>query len=429
MKLWDKGEPTDALVERFTVGDDRHLDLTLARYDALGSLAHAEMLALVGLLSESELAKLRDGLGQILEEIESGTFEIGEEFEDVHSKIEHELTRRIGEAGKKIHTARSRNDQVLLDLHLYTRQETGAIKGHVRLLFDRLMELSDRHADDPMPGYTHMQIAMPSSFGLWFAAYAESLIDDVSMLNVARRIADQNPLGSAAGYGSSFPIDRKITTEFLGFRTLRFNSMAAALSRGKLEWTLATAVASTATTLARLATDIVLYAGGNFGFVRLPDAFTTGSSIMPHKKNPDVFELIRGRCNALRALPNEIALMTGNLPGGYHRDYQLLKESLFPAIESLKDCLRLAEHGLSGIETVTDWKNDERYAHLYTVEEVNRRVAEGMPFRDAYAAIGESVGSGTYMQGDALRHTHEGSVGNLCNSEIRKKFAAEFGRR
>ena len=429
MKLWDKGEPIDALVERFTVGDDRSLDLKLARYDVLGSLAHAGMLASAGLLSHDELDSLREALGDILEEIESGTFEIGDEFEDVHSKIEFELTERVGEAGKKIHTARSRNDQVLLDLHLYARQEIGRIKELVRLLFHRLMELSDRHAADPMPGYTHMQIAMPSSFGLWFAAYAEALIDDLVLLNAARRIADQNPLGSAAGYGSSFPIDRNVTTEFLGFRTLRFNAMGAALSRGKLEWTLSTAAASVATTLGRLAMDVVLYAGGNFGFVRLPDAFTTGSSIMPHKKNPDVFELIRARCNALRSLPNEIALVTANLPGGYHRDYQIVKELLFPAIENLKDCLRLAERGLSGIEVVTDWQEDERYAHLYTVEEVNRLVAEGMPFRDAYRAVGESLRGGDYTPNRELHHTHEGSIGNLCNGEIREKFAGEWVRR
>lgn len=429
MKLWDKGEPVDALVERFTVGEDRSLDLQLARYDALGSLAHAEMLASVGLLTGDDIERLREGLGEILEKIEQGEFVIGEEFEDVHSKIEHELTQRAGEAGKKIHTARSRNDQVLLDLHLYARQEAGRLRELLRRLFNRLMELSDRHAADPMPGYTHMQIAMPSSFGLWFAAYAESLIDDLVLLNAARRIADQNPLGSAAGYGSSFGINRTATMEFLGFRALRYNAMSGALSRGKLEWTLATAAASIAATVGRLAMDIVLYAGGNFGFVRLPDAFTTGSSIMPHKKNPDVFELIRARCNAVRSLPNEIALITGNLPGGYHRDYQILKEILFPGIESLKDCLRLAEHGLKHIEVVTDWQNDERYAHLYTVEEVNRLVAEGTPFRDAYRIVGEAVRDGSYRPSRELHHTHEGSVGNLCNPEIREKFTAEYGAR
>lgn len=429
MKLWDKGEPVDALVERFTVGEDRSLDLKLARYDALGSLAHAEMLASVGLITSDDLEQLRRVLGEILEEIESGAFVIEEAFEDVHSKIEHELTRRAGEAGKKIHTARSRNDQVLLDLHLYARQEAGRLRELLRRLFHRLMELSDRHAADPMPGYTHMQIAMPSSFGLWFAAYAESLIDDLTMLNAARRIADQNPLGSAAGYGSSFPIDRKATAEFLGFRSLRFNAMAGALSRGKLEWTLATGVASLATTLGRFAMDVVLYAGGNFGFVRLPAAFTTGSSIMPHKKNPDVFELIRARCNALRALPNEIAMVTGNLPGGYHRDYQILKEILFPGIESLKDCLRLAAYGLEHIEVVTDWQKDERYTHLYTVEEVNRLVAEGTPFRDAYKIVGDAIRDGSYVPNSELHHTHEGSIGNLCNEEIRTKFAAEYERR
>lgn len=429
MKLWDKGEAIDTVVERFTVGDDRKLDLKLARYDALGSLAHAEMLAEVELLSKDELEDLQRGLGEIIAEIESGTFVIEDGHEDVHSKIEAYLTSRIGEAGKKIHTARSRNDQVLLDLHLYAREEIGEIRALVHDLFERLMNLSDQYAEALMPGYTHMQIAMPSSFGLWFGAYGEALIDDLMMLNAVLRIADQNPLGSAAGYGSSFPIDRTSTTELLLFRTLRYNAMGAGMSRGKLEWTLASAMASVAATLGRFAMDVVLYAGGNFGFVKLPDAFTTGSSIMPHKKNPDIFELIRARCNEIRALPNRIAMITTNLPGGYHRDYQILKEVLFPDVENLKDCLSLAEYALGNIEINTDWQKESKYDHLYTVEEVNRLVTDGMPFREAYRMVGEMLKDGSYSPEHKTSHTHEGSIGNLCNREIREKFAEEYVRK
>lgn len=429
MKLWDKGEAIDNVVERFTVGDDRTLDLKLARYDALGSLAHAEMLAEVELISSEELEALQRGLGEIIAEIESGIFVIEDEHEDVHSKIEDWLTERIGEAGKKIHTARSRNDQVLLDLHLFSREEIGEIRTLVHDLFECLMNLSDQHANALMPGYTHMQIAMPSSFGLWFGAYGESLIDDLVLLNAALRVADQNPLGSAAGFGSSFPIDRVVTTELLHFRTLRYNAMGAGMSRGKLEWTVATAMASVASTLGRLAMDVVLYAGGNFGFVQLPDSFTTGSSIMPHKKNPDIFELIRARCNEMRGIPNQIALITTNLPSGYHRDYQILKEVLFPAVESLKDCLRLAEYALSNIKVNTDWQQESKYDYLYTVEEVNRLVVEGTPFREAYHVVAEMLQNGTYKPVHRTNHTHEGSIGYLCNREIREKFAQEFMRK
>ena len=428
MTLWHATESIDALVERFTVGDDRRLDLTLARYDVAGSLAHGRMLKDVGLLSESEWDLLKKGLDEIAAEIERGDFTIDDEYEDVHSKVEAELTRRVGDAGKKVHTARSRNDQVLLDMHLWAREAVAALRDDLRSLFERLMTLSDAHAAAPMPGYTHMQIAMPSSFGMWFGAYAEALIDDLTMLNAAGRIADQSPLGSAAGYGSSFPIDRDRTAELLGFRTLRVNAMGAALSRGKLEWTAATAMASVAATLGRFAGDVVLYAGGNFGFVAFPDALTTGSSIMPHKKNPDVFELIRARCNVVRALPNTIAMMTTNLPGGYHRDYQLLKETLFPAVAALSDAMRLAVHMLEHITISTAWRDDPRYDHLYTVEEVNRLVMEGRTFRDAYHEVGRSVAEGTYRPGMAREHTHVGSVGELGSERIREKFEGEWGR-
>ncbi|MCB0711088.1 MAG: argininosuccinate lyase [Ignavibacteriae bacterium] len=422
MKLWEKGEPIDSVVERFTVGNDRELDMRLARYDLLGSLAHAKMLHHVGLLESEEFQKVESGLNQLLEEVERGEFTIEDEYEDVHSKVEAELTKRIGEAGKRIHTARSRNDQVLLDLHLWGRDEVEEIRHLLRDLFERLIGLSDAHANNPMPGYTHMQIAMPSSFGLWFGAYAELLIDDLTMLNAAKAIADQNPLGSAAGYGSSFPIDREMTTDELGFSTLRINAMGAGLSRGKLEWTIATAVASVAMTLGRLAMDIVLYTGGNFDLVRFPASLTTGSSIMPHKKNPDVFELIRAHCNTLRGLPNQIALLTTNLPGGYHRDYQLLKEILFPGVDQLKTCLQLADYMLQQVEVNREWVNDERYHYLYTVEEVSRLVADGMPFRDAYRIVGDAIANGTYQPKPGEPHTHQGSTGNLCNAEIRAKF-------
>jgi argininosuccinate lyase len=426
MKLWTDHKGIDEVVEKFTVGEDRELDLQLARYDVLGSIAHAEMLQAAGLISREELAGLKEALSDILRELEEGRFSIGIDFEDVHSKVEHELTHRVGEAGKKIHTARSRNDQVLLDLHLYARDEVGEIKAAVREVFERLMDLSERHGDVPMPGYTHMQIAMLSSFGMWFGAYAEMLVDDIAMLNAAYRIADQNPLGSAAGYGSSFPIDRSATTDSLGFSTMRYNAMGAGMSRGRLEWHVASALASVATTIGRFAMDVVLYSGGNFGFVRLPDELTTGSSIMPHKKNPDLFELLRARCNVIRALPNEIALLTGNLPGGYHRDYQLLKESLFPAVVSLKDCLTLTAYALDRIEVVAEWQDDARYEDLYTVEEVNRLVSEGVPFREAYRTVSDAVRNGTFQRGEPAHYTHQGSIGNLCHPEIRDKFERAY---
>ena len=427
MKLWNKGESIDRIVERFTVGNDRDLDMNLARYDVLGSLAHAKMLREVDLIGSDDFENLEKTLYQLLEEIERGDFVIEEEFEDVHSKIEHELTERIGEAGKRIHTARSRNDQVLLDLHLWGKEEIQQIKTLIRDLFEALINLSDNHQSDPMPGYTHMQIAMPSSFGLWFGAYAELFIDDIVLLNAARAIADQNPLGSAAGYGSSFPIDRDLTTQNLGFSQLRINAMGAGLSRGKLEWTIATAIASVATTLGRFAMDVVLYTGGNFDLVSFPPSLTTGSSIMPHKKNPDVFELIRGHCATLRGIPNQINLLTTNLPGGYHREYQLLKELLFPAVSHLKDCLTLTTYMLDQIQISTTWREEERYRYLYTVEDVSRLVAEGTPFRDAYRIVGEAIAKDTYEPNPSKPHTHQGSTGNLCNGNIREKFEQVYG--
>ena len=428
MKLWSESPSLDALVERFTVGDDRALDLRLARFDVIGSLAHGRMLHEQGMMSREEWEDVRRGLEEILSEIERNAFVIDDAFEDIHSKVEAELIARVGEAGKKIHTARSRNDQVLLDMHLWAREEITEIRTLVQLLFDRLMLLAERHQEDRMPGYTHMQIAMPSSFGLWFSAWGESLIDDLTLLNGAWRVADQNPLGSAAGYGSSFPIDRARTTGLLGFGRLRINSVSAGLSRGRLEWMVAAAFASVATTVARMAGDIVLYSGGNYGFFSLPEAFVTGSSIMPHKKNPDVFELIRAHCNFVRSTPETIAMLTANLPSGYHRDYQLLKELLFPAATRLRDSLVLAERGLSEIRVHTAWEEDERYAHLYTVEEVNRLVREGMPFRDAYMRVAASIREGTYHPPGTLDHTHIGSTGNPGIDAIREKMEEEKGR-
>ena len=426
MKLWSESPSLDELVERFTVGNDRELDLRLARFDVIGSLAHGRMLHEQGMMSEGEWRGVKRGLDDLLEEIERGDFVIDDRFEDVHSKVEAELIDRVGEGGKKIHTARSRNDQVLLDIHLWAREELRGVTELLGLLFDRLLLLAERHQEDLMPGYTHMQVAMPSSFGLWFGAYAEALIDDVSFLKAAARVADQNPLGSAAGFGSSFPIDRERTTELLGFGRLRINAVSAGLSRGKLEWMIAVAFASIASTVARMAGDIVLYSGGNFGFFSLPQAFVTGSSIMPHKKNPDVFELIRAHCNLVRSTPEAIATLTTNLPTGYHRDYQLLKELLFPAATRLRDSLILAERGLSEIQVHTDWQEDERYAHLYTVEEVNRLVREGLPFRDAYMQVAESIREGTYRPSTALDHTHLGSIGNPAIEAIREKMTGEL---
>ncbi|MCI7140178.1 argininosuccinate lyase [Alistipes sp.] len=421
-KLWDKGFEPDRMIEEYTVGQDRELDLQLARYDVEGSLAHIAMLEQIGLLTREELETLTDGLQQIAAQIEAGNFAIEPDIEDVHSEVELLLTRRLGDVGKKIHSGRSRNDQVLVDLKLFLRDELRQIAGAVRQLFDRLQEQSERYREVLMPGYTHLQIAMPSSFGLWFGAYAETLVDDMRMLAAAWHIANQNPLGSAAGYGSSFPLDRTMTTRLMGFETLHYNVVAAQMSRGKSERAAAAAIAAVAATVGRMAMDLCLFMSQNFGFVSLPDELTTGSSIMPHKKNPDVFEIMRGRCNRLQALPNEIALLTTNLPVGYHRDLQLMKDILFPAIEEIKRTLRMGDFMLAHLKVNEHILDDRKYDYLFTVEDVNRLVLQGVPFREAYRQVGMAVQRGEYRPTREVHHTHEGSIGNLCTAEIRRKM-------
>jgi argininosuccinate lyase len=426
MKLWEKGIPTDKQIEQFTVGNDRELDLVLAKYDALGSIAHAKMLGNIGLLTVTETDSLVTALNEIIADIAAGNFEIEDSFEDVHSKIEYLLTAKLGDAGKKIHTARSRNDQVLVDVNLYLKDVVIEMKAQVKSLFDLLMESAEKYQNVLLPGYTHLQIAMPSSFGMWFSAYAETLIDDITMLNAALKVVDQNPLGSAAGYGSSFPIDRTFTTNELGFETLKYNSVAAQMSRGKSEKTLAFAMSSVAATLAKFSMDVCLYMSQNFDFIGLPAHLTTGSSIMPHKKNPDVFELIRGKCNKIQALPYEITLITNNLPSGYHRDLQLLKEGLFPAIQNLQACLDIAIFSIKDIKVKDNILNDKKYDYLFTVDTLNEMVVAGMPFRDAYKAVAEQLESGTYKSPKATQHTHEGSINNLCLAEIKEKMNQAF---
>lgn len=428
MKLWSKGFEPDKMIERFTVGNDRELDLRLARYDVQGSMAHIRMLESIGLLGKDELDKLLKALGEIAEVIERGEFVIEDGVEDVHSEVEFMLTARLGDIGKKIHSGRSRNDQVLVDLKLFMRDEIKHIAGSVSRLFDRLQALSEEHKDKLMPGYTHLQVAMPSSFGLWFGAYAESLVDDMRMLAAAYDVANQNPLGSAAGYGSSFPLDREMTTRLLGFDTMHYNVVAAQMSRGKTERAVSMAVASIASTLAHLAMDVCMWMCGNFGFVSFPDELTTGSSIMPHKKNPDVFEIMRGKCNRLQSVPNEIALLTANLPLGYNRDLQLLKDIMFPATTELIECLDMAEFMLAHIRVNDSIVDDPRYDYLFTVEEVNRLVLEGMPFRDAYRKVGLEVRDGSYRPNRSVDHTHAGSIGNLCNEQIADKFRSLLSR-
>ncbi len=422
MKLWDKGFSTDKKIDLFTVGNDRELDLVLAKYDVIGSLAHAKMLHKIGLLSSDEMGMVEKELGEISSLIQQGNFIIEEAFEDVHSKIEFMLTEKLGDTGKKIHTARSRNDQVLVDVHLYLREEIKEIRGMILGFFDLLMKLSETHKNNLLPGYTHFQVAMPSSFGMWFSAYAESLIDDLYMLNAAYQVVDQNPLGSAAGYGSSFPIDRDHTTEEMGFSDLKVNSVAAQMSRGKTERSVAFAMSSVAGTLSKFAMDICLYMSQNFGFVSFPDELTTGSSIMPHKKNPDVFELIRGKCNKIQSLPFELTLITNNLPSGYHRDLQLLKEGLIPSIQALKACLEMFTFSLSSIEVNKNIVDQKIYDYLFTVEEVNKLVQEGVPFRDAYKIVGGKVADGDFIPDKEVVHTHIGSVGNLALDRIKAKM-------
>lgn len=421
-QLWNKGFEPDAMIESFTVGQDRELDLRLARYDVLGSLAHIKMLCSIGLLTQEELDLLVPALEDILREIEQGDFTIEEGVEDVHSQVEFILTSRLGDVGKKIHSGRSRNDQVLVDLKLFFRDELISISNAVRALFDRLISLSEKHKEKLMPGYTHLQVAMPSSFGLWFGAYAEALTDDMQLLVAAYNIANQNPLGSAAGYGSSFPLDREMTTDLLGFANPHYNVVAAQMSRGKTERAVAVAVAAIAATLGHLAMDVCMWMCNNFGFISFPDELTTGSSIMPHKKNPDVFEIMRGKCNRLQALPNELALLTANLPLGYNRDLQLMKDILFPATSELIDCLSMATYMLGEIRVKENILDDPRYDYIFTVEDVNRLVLQGMPFRDAYRTVGMAVQNGTYRPTREVNHTHLGSIGNPANEQIAAKM-------
>src|SRR5882757_1088950 len=415
-KLWSKASTsTSQLIETFTVGRDKDFDVLLAEYDVLGSLAHTEMLASVGLLSREDFALVKEGLTTILGEIRAGSFVIDTDVEDVHSQVELLLTNRIGDAGKKIHSGRSRNDQVAVDIKLYLRAEVLALKDAVVELFGLLIELSDRYKDLLLPGYTHLQIAMPSSFGLWFGAYAESLTDDLEVLAAAYQVANKNPLGSGAGYGSSFPLDRELTTRLLHFRTLNVNSVYAQMSRGKTEKIVAMGLASVAATLSKLAMDCCLYINQNFGFISFPSELTTGSSIMPHKKNPDVFELIRGKCNRIQSTPNELTLLINNLPSGYHRDLQLTKEILFPAIEEGKACLQMMRLMLSNIQVKDDILKDEKYKYLFSVEAVNELLNKGIPFREAYRQVGNQIDKGDFHfdHRRQLHHTHAGSIGNL----------------
>ena len=425
MKLWQKDQSSvDQQIETFTVGQDRTLDLSLAAYDVVGSLAHGQMLASIGLLTEDEFQSLRQELIRIHERILEGEFQIEEGVEDVHSQVEMLLTQRLGDTGKKIHSGRSRNDQVLLDLRLFLRHELQEVTLLTQSLFERLQALSEQHKKVLLPGYTHTQVAMPSSFGLWLGAYAESLSDDAQLLLAAYKVTNQNPLGSAAGYGSSFPLNRTLTTQLLGFDTLSYNVVYAQMGRGKVEKTVSFAMASVAATLGKLAADICLYMSQNFGFVSFPDQLTTGSSIMPHKKNPDVFELVRALCNKPIALPNEISRVIGNLTSGYHRDLQILKESLFPAIKQLKQCLNITNYALEHMRVREDILEDEKYQYLFSVEAVNQEVMNGLPFRDAYRKVGQQIADGSFVPPRELQHTHEGSLGNLNNEQIAEKMKA-----
>lgn len=427
MKLWEKNTgsltgDTAAKVEVFTVGKDREMDIYLAAFDVLGSLAHIEMLASVGLLENDELKKLQAELKNILRQVQDGRFKLQDDVEDIHSQVELLLTQKLGDTGKKIHSARSRNDQVLVDIKLYLRHELEELVNNIKSLFDLLQSQSEKYKDCLLPGYTHLQLAMPSSFGLWFGAYAESLADDMITIRAAYDVVNKNPLGSAAGYGSSFPINRTLTTKLLGFDDLNYNVVYAQMGRGKAERITAQALANIADTISKLCMDACLYLNQNFGFISFPAELTTGSSIMPHKKNPDVFELIRSHCNRIKALPNEITVMTANLPSGYHRDLQLLKEHLFPSFKILNDCIGMAGLMLSNIEIKKDILADEKYKYLFSVEEVNKLVNTGMPFRDAYKKVGQDIEAGKFSYNPAVHHTHEGSIGNLCTAEIKKQM-------
>lgn len=422
MKLWQKNKDSLKQVEEFTVGNDREFDLQLAPFDVLGSIAHAKMLADVGLITKEESSSLVNELHAIYKRIENSEFRIQNDIEDVHSQIEFLLTEKLSDAGKKIHTARSRNDQVLVDIKLFLRNEIEDLVKQIQSFFDLLQSQSEKYKDHLLPGYTHLQLAMPSSFGLWFGAYAESLVDDMITLKAAYDVVNKNPLGSAAGYGSSFPINRKLTTELLGFDDLNYNVVYAQMGRGKTERIVAQSLTNVADTIGKLSMDACLYLNQNFAFISFPDELTTGSSIMPHKKNPDVFELIRSHCNSIKSLPNEIMMMTTNLPSGYHRDLQLLKEHLFPAFGVLKNCIEMTGLMLSNVEIKKDILVDEKYKYLFSVEEVNKLVAQGMPFRDAYKKIGLDIEAGKFSYDTKLHHTHEGSIGNLCTEEIKKQM-------
>ncbi|MDP3915362.1 MAG: argininosuccinate lyase [Bacteroidota bacterium] len=422
MKLWDKGISVNELIEKFTVGKDRELDLYLAKYDVLGSIAHAKMLQSINLLTGSELAELQTELIEIYRLIESGGFLIEDGVEDVHSQVELMLTRKLGDIGKKIHSGRSRNDQVLLDLKLFTRSEIQKLVVATNELFEKLMAKADANKQYLMPGYTHLQVAMPSSFGLWFSAYAESLVDDLVLLQAAYKITNQNPLGSAAGYGSSFPLDRQMTTDLLGFESMNYNVIYAQMGRGKMEKTVAFALSSVAATISKFAFDVCLFMSQNFGFVSLPDELTTGSSIMPHKKNPDVFELVRSHCNKIQAIPYQISLMTNNLPSGYFRDLQILKEVFLPAFQELMDCISIAGFAIDNMAVTKNLLDDDRYKYVFSVEDVNKLVMQGVPFRDAYKAVGGQINEGNYKPGREINHTHQGSLGNLCLEQIAGKM-------
>ena len=417
-KLWEKNVQVDQEVDTFTVGKDREMDLYLAKYDVLGSMAHITMLENIGLLEKEELTLLLSELKNIYEIAESGQFIIEEGIEDVHSQVELMLTRRLGDIGKKIHSGRSRNDQVLLDLKLFTRSQIKEVVDLVSELFNVLISQSNRYKDILLPGYTHLQIAMPSSFGLWFGAYAESLVDDLQLMQAAYKVCNRNPLGSAAGYGSSFPLKRQMTTDLLGFDSLAYNVVYAQMGRGKMERTVAFALAGIAATLSKLAFDACMFNSQNFGFIKLPDQFTTGSSIMPHKKNPDVFELTRAKCNKIQGLPQQITLICNNLPSGYFRDLQIIKEVFLPAFDELKDCLRMVTYMMKEVKVNEHILDDDKYALLFSVDEVNRLVLEGIPFRDAYKQVGLNIEAGLFEPIKEARHTHEGSIGNLCNDQI-----------
>ena len=430
MKLWQKEFQNLDEIGKFTVGNDREMDMYLAPFDVIGSLAHIQMLESIGLLSIEELHLLRKELQGIYENIQSGAFKLEEEVEDIHSQVEFLLTSKLGDTGKKIHSGRSRNDQVLVDIKLFLRHEIKGIADEIIIFFKQLVELSEKYKHDLLPGYTHLQLAMPSSFGLWWGAYAESLVDDMIILQAAYRVTNKNPLGSGAGYGSSFPLNRTLTTNLLGFDSLNYNVVYAQMGRGKTERIVAQALSNFAATLSKLSMDVCLFMNQNFGFIGFADELTTGSSIMPHKKNPDVFELVRSQCNRLQSLPQEIILVTNNLPSGYHRDLQLLKEHLFPAFQTLKDCLHVVSLMFSGIHVRENILSEERYKYLFSVEEVNKLVLKGIPFRDAYKKIGMDIEKGEFFPSGDIEHSHEGSIGNLCNDKITlemEQVYQEFG--